>query len=138
MHQTSTSAPTREGSPFVRRYLQGGEATGPVTSQSDALGRRLSLSQAAAAGAMTTAARARAWTTTTTTGEAVPADELSIVQLVRMVRGLVETVDRLEKKLEVEKGKGREVHHGGDDDESAIDDEDEDDERDDRRGGYPR
>jgi len=46
--------------------------------------------------------------------------EETVSQLMKMMKGLVETVDRLEKKLE-EKGKGAERDEG---DESAIDTDD--------------
>lgn len=107
---TSTSAPTRD-SPFIRRYLNGETGTSP----SNALGRRLSLSQTT---------RARAWTESTgigaggrTTGHG--ADDLTMAQMMAMIQGLVQTVDRLEKKLD---GKGKETDLR--DDESAIDDDD--------------
>jgi hypothetical protein len=48
-----------------------------------------------------------------------------MAQMMRMLKGLVETVDRLEKKLQEkeEKGKERDRDHG---DESAIDDDSDD------------
>jgi len=118
----STSAPTRE-SPFIRRYLNGEAGS----SSSGALGRRLSLS---------TGSRSRAWSEVTGGGRGTSIgmasnasnsgglDEETVAQLMKMVKGLVETVDRLEKKLE-EKGKGTIERDEGD--ESAIDTDDEED-----------
>ncbi|GAA5898939.1 uncharacterized protein JCM6883_003478 [Sporobolomyces salmoneus] len=116
---TATSAPSRE-SPFIRRYLNG-EAVA-ANSSSNALGRRLSLSQTS---------RARAWSEAAgAPGAAIGraaggggVDELTMASMMKMIKGLVETVDRLEIKLELQKGKGRERDI---DDESAIDDEDDD------------
>jgi len=114
----STSAPGRE-SPFLRRYLNGEAGT----SSSGALGRRLSLS---------TGTRSRAWSEVTGGGRGTSIGmasngsasggvaEETVSQLMKMMKGLVETVDRLEKKLE-EKGKGAERDEG---DESAIDTDD--------------
>ncbi|GAA6010491.1 hypothetical protein JCM11491_006964 [Sporobolomyces phaffii] len=133
----SASAPTREASPFIRRYLNGemvggpsgggGAAAGagilPTSSSSNALGRRLSLSQ--------TTSRSRAWSEATSaaaargTGGPAGEDQLTVAQMMRMMKGLVETVERLEKKLDERDGKSKSRQYG-DDDESAIDDDDDD------------
>lgn len=85
---------------------------------------------------MSTGSRSRAWSEVTGGGRGTSIgmasnasnsgglDEETVAQLMKMVKGLVETVDRLEKKLE-EKGKGTIERDEGD--ESAIDTDDEED-----------
>ncbi|GAA5950318.1 hypothetical protein JCM3765_004502 [Sporobolomyces pararoseus] len=118
--QLSTSAPTRD-SPFIRRYLNG--EAGAVGTSSNALGRRLSLSQTSRSRAWSEAAGGGA--SSGRAGGAAVVDELTMAQMLKMMKGLVETVDRLERKLQEkeEKGKEKERDHG---DESAIDDSDDD------------
>ncbi|GAA6058694.1 hypothetical protein JCM10212_003382 [Sporobolomyces blumeae] len=130
---TSTSAPTRD-SPFIRRYLNGET----VSTNGTSLGRRLSLSQSTRARAWSEVGNSRAPSLAAAVGgggggsatgsEGVGADPLSAAQMMRMIQGLVATVERLERKIDERderdgRGKARARDVG---DESAIDDDDDD------------